>query len=350
MKIIQVCPRYYPYIGGVETHVKNISERLAKQYDISVFTTDPSGSLPEREEINGVNVIRFKSYAPDNAYYFSFEMLKKLRNIKCDIVHSHAYAAFPLAFSSLIQKKKFVVTPHYHRFGHSPIRNLLIKFYRPIGKKILKQADIIVCVSNYERNLLIDDFKLDVKNFFLIPNGINKNDFKNVKKEEKNQKKILYVGAINKFKGIEYIVDALSKLDDYIILEIIGKGPYQKKLVKKVNDLGLTKRVNFYGHLSRGELLKKYATADLFVLLSKYEAFGISVAEALASKTVCIVAESSALTEWVDNKNCYGIRYPMNIEKLSTLINNVIGKKIEGVNILDWNDVVYRLKNLYEFR
>jgi glycogen synthase len=47
MKILQVCPRYYPSIGGVETHVKNISERLAEKHDISVLATDFSGKLPK---------------------------------------------------------------------------------------------------------------------------------------------------------------------------------------------------------------------------------------------------------------------------------------------------------------
>ncbi|EMR73160.1 hypothetical protein MCGE09_00511, partial [Thaumarchaeota archaeon SCGC AB-539-E09] len=54
MKILQVCPKYYPNIGGVEEHVRNISERLAKKNDISVFTTDPSGTLRKEEIINRV--------------------------------------------------------------------------------------------------------------------------------------------------------------------------------------------------------------------------------------------------------------------------------------------------------
>jgi glycosyltransferase involved in cell wall biosynthesis len=106
MKILQVCPRYYPDIGGVEEHVRNISERLAEKYDVSVFTTDPSGKLPKQEVINSVKIRRFKSWAPDEAYYFSREIKKCLmKNSDCfDIVHAHSYHAFPGLYAANAKK------------------------------------------------------------------------------------------------------------------------------------------------------------------------------------------------------------------------------------------------------
>ena len=138
MKIAQVCPRYHPHVGGVETHVKNISERLAKKYDITVLTTDPSGKLPKEEDINGVKVKRFKALAPNEAYYFSLKMVKELRKSKFDVVHGHGYHAFPLLFSLLAKKSRIIATTRYHGSGHTTIRNLLLRLYKPIGKRILK--------------------------------------------------------------------------------------------------------------------------------------------------------------------------------------------------------------------
>lgn len=94
--------------------------------------------------------------------------------------------------------------------------------------------------------------------------------------------------------------------------------------------------------------MERYAKADLFVYLSKYEAFGISVAEALASKIPCIVANSLALKEWIDNENCFGVKYPINVNELANLIDEVIGKEVEGVKLLDWDDVVVELIKVYE--
>ena len=72
MKIIQVCPRYYPDIGGVETDVKEMSERLVRKgFEVEVVCTDPSGKHPKEEFINGVEVRRFRSIAPYDAYFFA---------------------------------------------------------------------------------------------------------------------------------------------------------------------------------------------------------------------------------------------------------------------------------------
>lgn len=91
MKIIQVCPRFFPDIGGIETHVYEISKRLAKDNDVYVYTTDPTGKLPKQEMIEGVNVLRFKSFAPNEAYFFSPLMYFALKKQSCDILHVHSF-------------------------------------------------------------------------------------------------------------------------------------------------------------------------------------------------------------------------------------------------------------------
>lgn len=97
MKILQVCPRYYPFVGGVEEHVRNISERLVKKHDVIVATTDPSRILPNEEIINGVKVVRFKSWAPHESYFFSRQLRKYLigSSQHFDIVEAHTYSEFP---------------------------------------------------------------------------------------------------------------------------------------------------------------------------------------------------------------------------------------------------------------
>jgi glycosyltransferase involved in cell wall biosynthesis len=118
-------------------------------------------------------------------------------------------------------------------------------------------------------------------------------------------------------------------------------------LTKLARVLKLEKRVSFSESLPRKELLQKYVNADLFALLSRHEAYGISVAEALASRTPCIVANASALQEWVDNKNCFGLNYPIELDALADLINHRIGKKVDEVYLTDWNENVEKLSRLY---
>jgi glycosyltransferase involved in cell wall biosynthesis len=351
MKILQVCPRYYPYIGGVEEHVRNISERLAKKYEVSVFTTDPSGKLPKEEVINGVYVRRFKSWAPNEAYYFSRQLKKYLmkNSESYDVVHAHNYHAFPALYAAQAKgRNRLVFTPHYHGTGHTFFRSLLHIPYRYLGKKIFEKAEKIVCVSKYEKKLISNHFGVNEEKVMVIPNGVNLEEFKVLEKRKKGYRTILYVGRLEKYKGIQYLIRVLPRLCNDMVLEIVGKGSYKKSLVKLAGKLGVEDRVKFFQDLPRAELLQKYADADLFVLLSVHEAYGISIAEALASGTPCIVAKTSALKEWIDDTNCFGIDFPINLSQLKNLINNVIGKDLQKLKIPDWNETTEKLLNLYE--
>jgi len=352
MKIAQVCHRYFPYTGGVEEHVKNISERLVKNFEVSVFATDPTGKLPREELINGVKVIRFRSWAPYEAYYFSAALKKHLakHSDNFDIIHAHNYGALPALYAAQTKgKNKLVFTPHYHGTGHTFIRALLHKPYKFLGKTIFKKADGVVCVSKYEKSLIVNNFKVDEKKVAVIPNGVNLKEFIGLKREKKNGcKSILCVSRLEKYKGIQYLIEVLPLLESDVVLEIVGKGPYKENLVKLVKKLNINERVKFFQELPRSELLQKYADADVFVLLSKHEAFGLSVAEALCAGAPCIVANTSALAEWIDDENCFGIDYPIDLDTLADLIRKVMGKKVCKPAVLDWDEVANRLAELYE--
>ena len=350
VKILQVCHEYYPHIGGVETHVKEISERLvAKGYDVTVLTTCPRDDFRTEEVINGVNVRRFRSWAPNGAYYFSSSLKKYLaENSKnYDIIHAHNYHAFPALYAVQAKgKNKLVFTGHYHGTAHSFIRKILFKPYQYIANSIFKRADKVICVSNYEKKLVAKKVGISEKKIIVIPNGVNLGEFKHQKKM--GSKKLLYVGRLEKYKGIQYLLRSLPYLDQDVFLDIVGKGPYEDALLDLVKTLGIASRVKFHHDLPRTELIKMYTNAGLFVLLSSNESFGLSVAEALAAKTPCIVANTSALIEWVDNKNCFGLNYPPAAYDTATLIKSTLGKTVRNATIADWNGVVNRLISCYE--
>ena len=348
MKILQVCPGYFPAIGGVEEYVRNISERLAKEHEVTVFAADPSGELTQEERINGVLVRRFKSFSPSGAYHISFQMLGELKKAEFDIVHGHNYHAFPLFFSRYARRKRFIVTPYYHGHGSTLLRDFLIKIYKPIGKKSYKEADKIIALSNYEKNLLIQRFNIDNDKIVVIPSGINVKEFKDLKIARGKPNTILCVGRLEEYKGVQYIIHALPLLDASFRLEIVGNGSFKGHLTRLSSQLGLEERIDFYQDLPREELLHRYAAAGLLVLLSKYESFAIVVAEALASKTPCIVANTSALREWVDNENCFGIDYPIVPNKLAELIVEVFGREVGDVKLWDWNEVVGQTIMIYQ--
>jgi glycosyltransferase involved in cell wall biosynthesis len=353
MKILHVCPRYNPFIGGVEEHVRNICERLVEKHDVEVYTTDPSKSLSQHEMINHVKVTRFPSWAPNEAYYFSSKLKKQLNiaSSDFDVVHAHNYAAFPALYAAQTKaENNFFFTPHYHGTGHTFLRSLLHKPYKFWGKRIFEKAEKVICVSRFEMDLVTRDFKNLEDKLVLVPNGLNMEEFKYLEKRQGERKHILSVCRLERYKGIQYIIEALPSLSENTVLDVVGKGPYRKVLVDTAKRMNVLERVKFYDFLPRTELLQKYADADVFVLLSEHESYGISVAEAFCAGTPCIVANKSALTEWVDNERCFGIDYPLQIDRLAKLIQEVISEKInvKGTGLWSWKEVVLKLATLYE--
>ncbi len=352
MKIAQVCPRYYPDIGGVETYVREISERLVKLgFEVEIICTDPTGKLPKEEIINGVRVTRFRSIAPGDAYFFSPQIYFYLRNHDYDLIHAHSYHAFPAMFAAFAKnKRRLIFTPYYHGGGHTPLRNLLHKPYKSIGRRILEMSDKLTCISEYERQKVILDFGIPLEKIEKIPVGLNLEEFANLKHKIKTggDRTLLYVGRLEKYKGIQHIIKALPHLSDFE-LEVIGKGPYENDLRKLAEKLKVTKRINWQRNMTREELLQQYASADVFLMLSTHESYGITVAEALASGVPCIVAMGSALEEFVDGETCSGLVSPIDIDKLVGLIKSMSKKSPARVkNIMDWDDVVKELIKIYE--
>ena len=355
MRILQVCPDSYVQIGGISAHVRNISERFAKLHDVTVFATNDKGLKPWHEVINGVKVERFRCIAPSNAYFLTVDMPLRIRKEKFDIVHAHGYHAFPFHFATLARRKKFIATPHFHGAGHSSFRNALVTLLKPFGRRTLAKADTIVAVSDFEKDLINEQFGFDEGKVRVIPNGVNFSEFAGLKKRDCGNRSILCVGYLAAFKGVQYLVEVLPRLPDDVNLEIVGRGPMRPLLEKRAAKLGIAQRVKFHDNVPRDVLLQMFFDADLFALLSKYEAYSIVVAEALTAGTPCIVARMSALTEWIDETTCFGVGFPVKLEELADKITSVLDKKIEknafskwfGTKILDWDQVAGRLESAY---
>jgi len=343
---------FYPNIGGVETHVEMISQKLVQRnVDVEVLTTDPTRRLPTTEMINGIRVRRFPSWAPDGTYFFSHRLWSFLKDNsqQYDIVHAHSYHAFPSLFAALSKRNnKLVFTPHYHGAGRNLLTTSLHVPYKLISSKVFTNADVIISVSDYERRLISMSFCIPKEKIVVIRNGVTLSDFGSLEKMEKTSDLLLCVARLEKTKRIDRLVKALQYLDSKVHLDIVGSGPDKKRLLKLIHDLRLNDRVQFLQDLPRSRLLEEYKRAGAFVLLSRYEAFGISVAEALAAGTPCVVATSSALAEWVDGSNCLGVSDSDGPAEIAEVIKRAIGRRVSYPKLRDWDDVTQDLLSVYE--
>lgn len=359
MKIIQVCPRFLPHIGGIETHVYEISKRLAKKHEVFVYTTDPSGKLPKHEKIEGINVRRFKSFAPNDAYFFPYNAFSFLKNESCDVLHVHCYQAFPSILAIEAAKrskiKKIIFTPHFHPIGGTKFRDFLRKFYDSYQKNAFLKVDKAICVSEREKEIFSKKFQFPEERISVIPNGIDTKKFEKLPEVKKGKDfKILYVGRLEKYKRIHWILIALKRVikrnhDKKISLTIVGKGPFEKKLLKFSKKLGLDEYVTFKKNLSFDELLKEYCSSDLFMMPSDYEAFGIAILEALACNKPVIVNRFLPMAD-LFSKYGYLISNITDIENSLTdfLHNGKIFSEKFDIKNFDWNNITKQVLKVYE--
>ncbi len=328
MKIIQVCPRYYPNIGGVETHVKEISEMLVyKGFEVEVVCTDPTGKLPKKEILNGVKITRFWAFAPGEAYFFSPAMYFYLKGQDCDVVHAHSYHAFPALFASLATRKNFVFTAHTFGANTSILKNIMHMFYKHIAKYlIINRSKIIISVTKKEMDILINKFNLSLKRIVYIPLPINIGNA--IKKSNYNPPiiKIGSLGRLSEEKNIEFLIFAFKLVKEKFRnceLYIAGDGPLKFKLQEISKH---EKDIYFVGGLYHENALHFLSTLDIFVLPSKFEVSSISSFEAMASGVPVIMTPVGELPYIFENgKHCLFAEIGDTndlAEKIGTLIEN----------------------------
>jgi glycosyltransferase involved in cell wall biosynthesis len=314
-RIIEVVPRAYPALGGVESHVRRISQALAQRgVEVSVYSHAVArkprvGSL---ENHDGVMYRRFAvpfgGAIPLPSLRLMRELRKNARGV--DVVHLHQYHQ-PLAFFASLAlmgvKTPIVVTPHYHGTGHTPFARLLHKVWRPTaGRFLMSNASRVIAVSPPEAELIIQHFPFLDGRVDVIPNGIEPPPPAEPARVPAGKRVVLSVGRLESYKRFDALVQAVARLDDSILLALVGDGPQREALQRQARELGVEHRVLFLGRLDDTELASWWARADVFVSLSEQEAFGIALGEALAVGVPVIASDIPAFRYVADLAQAHG--------------------------------------------
>jgi glycosyltransferase involved in cell wall biosynthesis len=241
-------------------------------------------------------------------------MAAAVRRADADVVHAHNYHAFPLFFAALgVTDTRFVVTTHYHGESASRFRDVLLSLYRPFGRWAVRQADEVIAVSEWERARLREDFGVIAK---MVPNGIDVERFANAEPERRERPYLLCVGRLEEYKGVQHVIRALSDMSEYELV-VAGSGPYREELERIAWEERVSDRVDFLGYVNADRLPRLYTGADVYVTLSEFEAYGMTVAEALAAGTPCLIRERGGLVDWTDSDGVVGIT-DMSLETIRT--------------------------------
>jgi glycosyltransferase involved in cell wall biosynthesis len=329
MKVIQVCPSYYPTIGGVQFHVKQLSEHLAKKgLEVEVYTTNSGERLKSIEVINGIKVTRV--FSPNNSYYFSPAVLPLLREAKADIVHAHNIGSFTFMFAAYAKAKNkipLVSSFYFHGKGASRFQNLFYSPYIKIfGKYALRHTDLLICLSSYERSMISNHFRLCGKTA-IIQAGLRFSPPVCSLLNRATRKKITFVGRLDEYKGVQYLIVAFSKVLREIDcqLYIIGKGSFEPYLRRLIEKLGISQYVTF-SRKTGDDIIFEYCTSDVVVIPSKVETFNLAAIEALSCGTPVITTSVGEGETLIKNGWCIGLLNPTDpdeiCEKIKTILLN----------------------------
>lgn len=307
IRIAQVCPQYHPNVGGIATHVREISELLVKLgFDVEVVTTDISGKLPLHEIINGVKVTRVGAYAPDNSYFFSPAIYFYLKRHDYDVIHAHDFHSFPSFFAALGRKKRFIFTPHSSGFQKSFYKRILYMLYRPFGSYIFKSADRIISIAGKEKETLMKVFDIPENKILDIPLPIVlSKSSKTDKSYDRSFSRIGFFGRLSPEKNLKCLIFAfklVKKVCANCGLYIAGDGPLRHELESFGNTV---EDIHFVGTLFKPELDYFIDDLDVFVLPSYFEVSPKAVIEAMARGVPVIATPVGELPRvFQHGKNC----------------------------------------------
>src|SRR5712692_3872528 len=239
LNVLMVSTRYFPYMGGIETHVYEVGRRLASRgINITVLTTVPYTSatpLPKEEVIEGMRIIRVRAWPSQRDYCIAPKMFSLIKHGPWDLVHCQGCHTFvpPLAMLAAKEAKiPYIVT--FHTGGHSSgfrnrIRGMQWKLLRPL----LADASTLIGVSRFEADYFRDLLHLPAKQFAVIPNGSTLPGLAQLPSSNSAQTLIVSVGRLERYKGHQRLITALPKLRDWrsdVRLLILGTGPYEAML------------------------------------------------------------------------------------------------------------------------
>ncbi len=289
-----------------------------------------------------------------------------------DIIHCHDW----LTFQAGINTKKatgipLIVHIHATEFDRTADHGVNQYVYE-IEKQGMLYADKIIAVSNYTKLKIMRYYGISPEKICVIHNAVDSTESLGHSKEnfpiKKHEKIVLYLGRLTIQKGPDHFLNAAKKVLDYennkirrglqgdsIKFIIAGTGDMEHLMIEKAADLGISQNVLFAGHLSGSQVDRAYKMADLYVMPSVSEPFGITPLEAARNKTPVIISKQSGVSEVL--KHCFKVDF-WDIDEMANKIiallkykelhQEISDNSYNEVKKFSWNKTAEKCIKLYK--
>ena len=375
---------YPPLIeGGLARHVRKLAVGLAAQgTEVHVLARGREEDA-EEEEVEGVMVHRvLEPKRPRDLTEFvtwiehmNADMLAAGVEVgdtySFDVVHGHDWL---VASASDHLAKRFrcplVVTVHATETGRHQgwVDKHPQSYIHGVERWITNRAERVITCSAYMREHVADVFSLEEERITVIPNGIDPSELVPVDDLDTlrsrfaapDERLVLLVGRLVYEKGFQLALEALPGLIERlgkVRYLVAGSGTAESELREQASALGLDEHGTFLGWIGDDVLHSLYRIADLTVVPSIYEPFGLVALEAMASGCPCLVADTGGLREVVPNENV-GLRFrsrdPESLGQMAERVltdtelrERLVAEASEHVLTFDWGDVASQVAALY---
>ena len=377
---------YPPVVeGGLARHVRKLSEALVAQgLEVHVLTRGDE-TMPVEELRGGVIVHRVREprRPRDLAEFVTWiehmnaDMLAAGVELgdryDFDLVAGHDWLV-AVAGDHLANRFRcpFVVTIHATEFGRHQgwVDKHPQSWIHGVEKWMANRADRVITCSYYMRGHVADIYGLEEDRISVIPNGIDPMDLQPVDDLETlrsrfaapDEKLVILVGRLVYEKGFQLALEALPPIIERVgkvRFLVAGSGTHEEELKAQAEQLGLMEHGTFLGWIGDDVLHSLYRIADLCVVPSLYEPFGLVALEAMASGCPCIVADTGGLREVVPAGERVGLRFNggdadhlgVMIERMLTddeLRERLVAEASEHVLSFDWSDVARQTREVYD--
>lgn len=295
-------------IGGVEIASQNIAKCLAKEnHEVHVITSFDDGLLKESSGDNYfVHRISYPKIRVFGVLIFWLKCFLMIRKINPELTHSQTVQmGMPSFLAKIFCRIPYVV------YCHGSEIYLPWRFKKNISKWVLQNAKAVIVLSK-DMKKRVELLGLNINDIFIIPNGINLEDFDVISKDEtrdkiginKSDDVILFVGTLKSVKGIRYLLEAINIIKNNGLsptLLIVGEGDERKYLEKISVNFGIVNNVKFVGGKCNKEVFEYMAAADMLILPSISEGLPIVILEAMASGLPVVATKVGGIQDIIND-------------------------------------------------
>jgi glycogen synthase len=386
MRVLLISWEYPPVIeGGLGRHVRKLSEQLGGEgVEVHVLTRG-GGKLPTEEERHGVIVHRVREPQFPREVSAFLRWVKAMNadmrslgselceRLEIDLVHSHDWLVARAA-EQIARRidRPWLVTVHATEYGRHQgwVQNHPQSHIHAVERVMVRRADRVITCSQFMQGHVASVFGVRPARIAVIPNGIDPRDLEPVVDDlaalrrsfaRPEDRLVLLVGRLVYEKGFHLALDALAPVVrrlGNVRFVVAGTGTAEAELKRQARRLGLTKYGSFLGWVGDDRLHSLYRVADLCIVPSIYEPFGLVALEAMASGCLCIVADTGGLREVVPGDGTVGLRFPSSdaVALRATLERvladdparaQLVAEARDHVLRFDWAEVARRTQTVY---